>query len=147
MESALKWIRDNSDILFDLVRIYIGLGLAVRGLLVLMDPSFLNEWMGMFGLTGAAADAAQMYVIAAHLLGGALLSVGLLTRIASLVNIPILFGAVFFIHYPQGLLATDQSLELSALVLFLLALFAVRGSGRLSVMARIRAKKLSQDQT
>ena len=75
-----------------------------------------------------------------------MLTVGFLTRVASLANIPILFGAVFFIHYPQGLAATDQSLELSALVLFLLALFAVRGSGRLSLMGRIRAKSLAKEE-
>lgn len=131
--AILKWIQDNSDIFFDLIRIYIGVGLFVRGLLALFDPSFLTEWMAMFGVTGAAAEAARLYLITAHLIGGLLLTVGFLTRIAALINIPVLLGAVFFIHYPQGLAATDQSLEFSALVLFLLTLFFLRGSGRLSL--------------
>ena len=143
MENLLKWIRENSDILFDLVRIYIGLGLVVRGLLAMMDPSFLTQWMEMFGITGAAGDVARMYVIGAHLIGGLMLMAGFLTRIAALVNILVLFGAVFFIHFPQALTATDQSLELSALVLFLLTLFGIRGSGRLSVMSLIKAKRFA----
>ena len=139
----LSWVQENSDILFDLIRIYIGAGLVVRGVLALVDPAFLMEWLAMFGVTGAAAEAARLYVVAAHLIGGLLLTVGFLTRIAALINIPVLFGAVFFIHYPEGLAATDQSLEFSALVLFLLVLFLLRGSGRLSLMSRLRNRKLA----
>jgi len=146
IERALAWTRENSDILFDIVRIYVGLGLAVRGFFALIDPVFLSTWLGQFGVTGAAASLAQAYIISAHLAGGLLLAGGFLTRVAALVNLPILAGAVFFIHFPEGLAATDQSLEFSALVTFLLALFVLRGSGRLSVMSRLRAKRLAQQE-
>jgi putative oxidoreductase len=59
--------------------------------------------------------------------------VGFLTRVAAIVQIPILFGAVFVIHRPDGLFALGQSLEFSALVLLLLVVFAIAGSGRLSL--------------
>lgn len=143
ISAALKWIQDNSDLFFDLIRVYVGVGLFVRGLLALLDPSFLAEWMARFGVSGAASDAARLYVIAAHLIGGLLLAVGLLTRIAALINIPILIGAVFFIHYPQGLATTDQSLEFSALVLFLLTLFLLRGHGRLSLTVWLQSRESS----
>lgn len=139
----LNWAQENSDILFDLIRIYVGVGLVVRGVLALVESAFLMEWLGMFGVSGAAAEAARLYVVAAHLIGGLLLTVGFLTRIAALINMPVLFGAVFFIHYPEGLAATDQSLEFSALVLFLLALFVLRGSGRLSLMSQLRKRNLA----
>jgi len=144
LRKLLKWIQDNSDVLFDVVRIYIGVGLAIRGFLAVVDPGFFGSWLADFGVTGAAASAARLYIIAAHLAGGILLALGYLTRLAALVQLPILIGAVFFIHFPEGLAATDQSLEFSALVLFLVTLFAVRGSGRLSVMSYLRKKRLAQ---
>jgi len=73
------------------------------------------------------------YVILAHLFGGAMLTVGFLTRLSALVQVPILAGAVFIVHRQDGLFAIGQSLELSALVLFLLVVFTISGGGRLSL--------------
>jgi len=79
------------------------------------------------------------YVIPAHLVGGALLAVGLLTRFAAILQLPILLGAVFYVYAPQVVafrmssVEPRQSLELAAMVLFLLALVAVFGAGRLSL--------------
>lgn len=144
LQNSLKWIQDNSDVLFDVVRIYVGLGLAIRGFFALVDPGYFGTWLSDFGVTGGAAVAARAYIIAAHLGGGILMAIGYLTRIAALVQLPILIGAVFFIHFPEGLAGPDQSLEFSALVLFLVALFAIRGSGRLSVMSYLRRKRLAE---
>lgn len=145
LRKLLQWIQDNSDVLFDFVRIYIGVGLTVRGLIAVFDPSFFDAWLSAFGVTGAAASLARIYIIAAHFGGGILLAIGYLTRVAALAQLPILIGAVFFIHFPEGLAATDQSLEFSALVLFLVTLFAIRGSGRLSVMSYLRGKRLDKE--
>jgi len=144
LQNSLKWIQDNSDVLFDVVRIYIGLGLAVRGFFALVDPTYFGSWLSDLGVTGGAAAAARGYIILAHLGGGILMAIGYLTRIAALAQLPVLIGAVFFIHFPEGLAGPDQSLEFSALVLFLVALFAVRGSGRLSVMSYLRRKRLAE---
>ena len=72
------------------------------------------------------------YISLAHLVGGLMLTIGLLTRIAAWVQLPILAGALF-IHRNEGLMSGGQSLEFSALVFFLLAIFAISGSGALSV--------------
>ena len=42
------------------------------------------------------------YVIVAHGLGGILLILGLLVRWAALANIPIMAGALWFVHLQQG---------------------------------------------
>ena len=42
------------------------------------------------------------YVVVAHLAGGALLVLGLFTPVAALVQLPIMAGAVFLLHWPQG---------------------------------------------
>jgi hypothetical protein len=73
------------------------------------------------------------YVALAHLCGGLMLAFGLLTRLAALIQIPVLFGAVFLVHLQGGLLAAGQSLEFSALVLVMLGVYFLIGSGRWSV--------------
>src|SRR6185312_15038382 len=73
------------------------------------------------------------YVTFAHFVGGAMLTIGFLTRVAAAVQIPILAGAVFFVHRNDGLFAMGQSLEFSALVLFLLVVIAINGAGKYSL--------------
>jgi hypothetical protein len=46
---------------------------------------------------------------------------------------PILLGAIFIYHIKQGLLTSSQSLEISVLVLFLLVIFFLFGSGEISI--------------
>jgi hypothetical protein len=62
-----------------------------------------------------------------------MIAIGLFTRAAALVQIPVLIGAVFMVHLQTGLLTSTQSLEFSALVLFLLVLLFFWGSGKYSV--------------
>ncbi|PSQ68297.1 MAG: hypothetical protein BRD26_08610, partial [Bacteroidetes bacterium QH_1_64_81] len=52
--------------------------------------------------------------------------------------LPILIGAVFLVHWNEGLLSANQSFEFSALVLFLFVLVCAFGSGRWSLDARWR---------
>jgi uncharacterized membrane protein YphA (DoxX/SURF4 family) len=73
------------------------------------------------------------YIPLAHIAGGALMLVGLGTRIAAIIQLPILVGAVFLVHLREGLFTRNQSLEFTALVLFLLIVYAIIGSGPLSV--------------
>jgi putative oxidoreductase len=42
------------------------------------------------------------YLILAHGLGGIMLILGILVRWAALANVPILAGALWFVHLPQG---------------------------------------------
>lgn len=129
------WAEAHREYWLDCIRIYLGLGLFARGVLLITNessPFVLNllqradrPWL----LTGTLLH----YVVLAHLVGGLLLTIGLLTRLAAVVQIPILAGAVFIVHRQDGLFAMGQSLEFSALVLFLLVLFVVSGAGRLSL--------------
>jgi uncharacterized membrane protein YphA (DoxX/SURF4 family) len=94
---------------------------------------FFINLLSNSGDTWLFSAALLHYVALAHFVGGALLALGLLTRLAALAQIPILAGAVFIVHRQDGLFALGQSLEFSALVLFLLCVFLVSGAGRLSL--------------
>ena len=129
-----EWVEENRDIAFDLVRMYLGIGLFVRGWLFVADTSRFVELVSLDAGTEAfVSGGGAHYVALAHLGGGLLLALGLLTRIAALVQVPVLIGAVFFVHLDDGLLAAGQSLEFSSLVLFLLVVIFFHGSGRLSM--------------
>ena len=73
------------------------------------------------------------YVIIAHITGGILITIGLITRIAVLFQIPILLGAIFFVNIVKGFFAINSDLPFSVLVLMLLIFFFIYGSGPWSV--------------
>ena len=122
------WIKKNRAVVLDLVRMYLGIGLFVRGLLFISASQGLETLVDLSQFSMASAALAH-YVTFAHLFGGLMLAAGLLTRLSALVQIPILVGAVFLVHLQEGLLSANQSLEFSALVLFLLVVVFVFGSG------------------
>lgn len=103
-------------------------------------------FLGKLSRTGSdwlASGALLHYVALAHFVGGLLLVIGLLTRLAALVQVPILAGAVFIVHREDGLFALGQSLEFSALVLFLLIVITISGGGPLSLDCVVFGEKKS----
>jgi uncharacterized membrane protein YphA (DoxX/SURF4 family) len=122
----------RSDLGFDLIRAYLGVALLIRGYLFVSHPELIASYLEQSG-DWFWPIATAHYVGFAHLGGGLLLAVGLGTRLAAAVQVPILIGAVFFIHMGDGLFWIGQSLELSSLVLFLLLVFSVFGSGPCSL--------------
>jgi uncharacterized membrane protein YphA (DoxX/SURF4 family) len=130
-ESKHAWWRDPS-IGLDVIRIYLGIGLMVRGALFISNPDVLINYLRNTN-TWFLPLAASQYVVAAHLCGGILLALGLGTRFAAAVQVPPLIGAVLFVHIGEGLLTVGQSLEFAALVLAMLSAFTVFGAGRLSL--------------
>jgi uncharacterized membrane protein YphA (DoxX/SURF4 family) len=108
----------------------------VKGLVFLSDLSRVR-------LVMATADfphpALAEPIAVAHMAGGLLLAFGLWTRAAAAVQIPILVGAVLFVHLREGLFTGAQTLEFAVLVLVILCLFALGGAGPWSVDAFFRA--------
>ncbi|GAB4091506.1 hypothetical protein GCM10028786_04320 [Flaviaesturariibacter terrae] len=69
----------------------------------------------------------QHYIIFAHIIGGFMIATGLLTRVAALVQIPILLGALIFVNW--GMTAHFGDFIVSLTVLALLVWFVIIGSG------------------
>jgi uncharacterized membrane protein YphA (DoxX/SURF4 family) len=138
LTDSFRRLNANRHLVLDAIRVYLGAGLFFRGLVLLLTDTGLQQ------LTGGAAPSVTtsgiaFYITTAHLVGGALLVVGLYTRLAALVQLPILIGAVLLVHWQDGLLSANQSLEFSALVLFLMTLVVLFGGGRWSLDARRRS--------
>ena len=125
------WLDGYREVAFDLVRVYLGVGLFARGILFLYErsrfvamlPDDAPAWLGEPGTMTAVALI--------HIFGGVAIAIGFWTRVATLTQIPVLFGAVFLSI--SGMFSAEQSFQLSALVLFLLMLVLVCGSGKWSV--------------
>ena len=120
----------------DVLRIILGLFILVKGVSFISDTDAQKDWFiqnNAFGFSGLMAMAVVHLVAFAHLVGGILITIGLVTRFAAVVQIPILLGAVFFVNLTQGFSALNSELWLSVIVLMLLILFWVVGSGPYSV--------------
>ncbi len=129
------------EVAFDLVRIYLGIGLFVRGILFAYDPEAFVALLPVGAPAWLTLPGVLMAVALVHMVGGLLIAAGYWTRFATLAQIPILFGAVFI--SVGGLFSADQSFELSSLVLFLLLLVLVCGSGRWSIDYLTRQRRLA----
>ena len=132
------WLDENNNIAYALIRSFLGIALFVRGLILISDPAVLIALAGEDKIYWWFS-----YLTVTHLVAGFLLAIGFFTRLASLLQIPILFGAVFLIHLKQGLLSVGQSLELSILVLMLLLLFFIFVQEFYQLIIILRKRKLA----
>ena len=133
LKAWIEWAESHRELWFDLLRVYLGIGLFVKGLQFTWDASYLSDLLLQSGRLQVWSTAIAHYIPIAHMGGGLLLAMGFMTRTAVLFQLPILLGAVFLIHLKEGLLTRGQNFEFTALVLFLLVLILFHGPGRLSV--------------
>ncbi len=124
-----KWI--------DVVRIFLGLVLIAKGISFLGNTEVIVQMLQNSTVEFLSIAIAH-YVIIAHLMGGILITIGLLTRIAVLFQIPILIGAIVFVNLSNGFFAINSDLPFSVLVLTLLVFFLIYGSGPWSADAYIQ---------
>ena len=128
-----KWV--------DFIRIALGIFLCYKGI------DFLRHMSTLIGLMKNAPFSSFMYILAghyvafAHLLGGFLIVIGLFTRFACLIQIPVLLGAIIFVNTSKEMLQPYSELLLSVLVLLLLIYFLIAGNGPLSYKIPEEEKK------
>lgn len=128
----------------DIIRIALGILIFSKGIAVVSNTAALQALLlqnNVFGFSGLMASAATHTIGCVHLVGGILIAIGLLTRFAAVVQIPILLCAVFFVNLSQGFSMLNSELWLSVIVLLLLILFWVIGSGPYSVDQAIKRKR------
>ena len=118
----------------DIVRILLGVFLCYKGVTFLMNMgTMLGLITNKMNFGSFAFTLMSNYIAFAHILGGILLILGVLTRFACVINIPILLGAIFFVN--SDLYRPFSALLLPIVTLLLLILFLVVGNGRLSFLS------------
>jgi putative oxidoreductase len=113
----------------DAVRILLGVFLCYKGVDFLMNMGTMLDLINNRMSFGSFSTMLMSnYVAFAHILGGILLILGVLTRFACLIQIPILLGAI--ILGGADLYRPFSAIVLPIVVLLLLILFLVVGNGK-----------------
>src|SRR5664279_977340 len=117
-----------------IVRIALGLILFWKGISFIRDSSDLQLMLQRMSMKVIDKNSEWIAFLITYLnlLGGLFIAVGLFTKTSSVFQIPILIGAVFFVNSRHGLNQTNFELILSVIVLILLIIFAIQGSGVIS---------------
>ena len=126
----------------DIVRMLLGIVLIVKGISFVGNTEIIVNMLA-YSAVQFLSMAIAHYVITVHVVGGILITIGLITRIAVLFQIPILIGAIVFVNISSGFFAINSDLPFSILVLSLLIFFLIYGSGPWSADSYIQ-KHLSE---
>ena len=113
------------------VRVALGICLFFKGIFFLANTSTLEELV-RGSLVANRADWMVIFITWSHLLGGFLIIIGLLTRWAVLLQIPILMGAIIFINTQRDAFGAFE-LPFALIILLLLILFLIEGGGPISL--------------
>ena len=117
----------------DILRIVLGIFLCFRGVQFAGNMSTVTNLMSnSVPFSGLMLVLLGHYVVFAHILGGFMLTLGMLTRFSCLIQIPILLGAIIFVNFQADVWKPSSEIILSVVVLILLVYFLVVGSGPLS---------------
>ncbi|MBT3586857.1 MAG: MFS transporter [Halobacteriovoraceae bacterium] len=114
----------------DILRVFLGGALAMKGIYFILNMQAIES---LTGNMGQMQNIVSWYVILAHIVGGISLAIGFATRTYALLNIPVLLGAIFFVHGTSGMFGAGNDIQFSMLVLMCLVTFAWSGSGKFSL--------------
>ncbi|RMG22756.1 MAG: DoxX family protein [Bacteroidetes bacterium] len=137
IQSLEHWADTHHPAWIDLIRMVLGVFIFWKGVIFIKDPSLVTELIQHLHFEFVGLAIAH-YIAPAHLIGGLLIAVGLLTRWAVIAQLPILFGAVFLVNPVQG---TLSEMWISIVTLVLLLVFAFYGSGKWSVSHLLQKQK------
>src|SRR5258708_1129347 len=101
IQSCKMWLRAHEDLFIDLVRIYLGCGLFVKAVFLMNNRDYLMRMISDSDTAWLGGGMIANYVILAHLFGGAMLALGIATRVAAFAQLPILLGAIFSLYLPR----------------------------------------------
>ena len=123
------------------LRVALGVCLFIKGFEFIQNSVELTSF---FSATSYFQKATWMNTVIpwVHLLGGSMIVVGLFTRFWTLVQIPILFGAIFFVHTKTGIFAGESGTLFPLIILVLLVFFFIEGGGPISLDSYFKNYKM-----
>jgi uncharacterized membrane protein YphA (DoxX/SURF4 family) len=131
-----SWGDTHHPKILDLIRIALGVFLLIKGIAFMENTAYLKSLIdsqNVIDLSPVVLMIMVYYVTFAHMVGGILIAVGILTRLGCIIQIPIVVVAVFLtstnvFREPINALAWP-----SITALILLVLFTILGSGPISL--------------
>jgi putative oxidoreductase len=129
-----RWGDRHHYAFVDLLRILLGIFLFLKGFAFMQNLSYL-QWVleneVALNLSSGIIQVLMYYVAFIHMAGGLLIMLGLITRLASILQLPVVLAAVFTIGIFKSPLNSD--LWLSIFTAVLLFMFTIIGSGTFSL--------------
>ena len=132
--------------ILDILRMILGIFLLFKGIVFFNNAGYLRYLIldsGAIKGSPTMISAIIYYVTYMHVLGGGLIVLGLYTRLWALLQLPIVFAAVFFVNITAPYV--NSELWLSILVLALLCVFVILGSGPFSLDRLLLSKTSVED--
>ncbi|MHA6512876.1 DoxX family protein [Tessaracoccus sp. Z1128] len=121
------------DIALLVARVALGAILFAHGWQKYMQYTLAGTTAAFADMGVPLAAVAATVVATAEIVGGILLVIGALTRVAAAVNAVTLTGALFLVHAPNGVFIENNGVELVLGLAAGLVLLAVLGGGRFAV--------------
>jgi putative oxidoreductase len=126
VKSLNKWANRHTSYPIDLLRIALGVFLFIKGTsFVTNSQEVADSFSQVSNFTGGMF--VFTYVAAAHIMGGVMIAVGLLTRWAIWAQLPILIGAVLLNFFGA---MNGMNLLMALITLLVCIFFLVYGSGK-----------------
>jgi uncharacterized membrane protein YphA (DoxX/SURF4 family) len=132
VQQIIKWEHPRHKILVLVLRVILGIIITFKGVVLINNFEYLDSLL-RHRTPGAGISFWIYYIVFAHLLGGIFIIVGLVTRVATLIQVPILAAAVFFINPGEHGFVLNGEFALSLLVLCMLFYFLFKGAGEISM--------------
>jgi len=114
-----------------LIRIITGLFLILDGVHILSHTAQLEESLRQ-SMSVPMTTFLVIFIGVAHLLGGAFIILGLLTRIVIILQIPAVLAEMYYIQPPNSFLG-NWEIAASAILLILLVFLFIKNSGKFSM--------------
>lgn len=132
-----RYAEEHPSIIFTALRVALGLLLLGLGIYFIQNTEAIFTMLHASTSEFLAISLAH-YIALMHIVGGIMIAVGFLTRVAILFNLPIVIAALFVDSGPLGVL-TGWFLALVVLIGFLFFLFY--GSGVHSFRSKVREER------
>src|ERR1700752_4741117 len=117
-----KWANAHTNIGVDALRVLLGAFLFYKGIFLLSNPDESLKVLGSLpGLGGANLLQLHYIAVTVHVFGGIFIAIGLLTRPAIVVQLPMV-AAALFVNFTVGMMELNllqASLTFIACVCFL----------------------------
>ncbi len=139
-----NWTDDHNPKWLALFRVALGAILLLRGVAFLNNLPELERLIVANNL-GDYKSTLMNSIPWIHIAGGFLIIIGIFTRFAAFIQIPVLLGALFFITSKNGIFTAETDLSFSIIILLLLVVFVVEGSGPLSLAGYFKEEETLVD--
>lgn len=139
-----EWSRKHHPKWMVVLRVGLGLSLFIKGIQFIQDTPLIGKIISGSPLQNFTWLNTTIPWL--HLLCGVMIIIGLFTRLTTLIQIPILIGAVIFINSKKDMVFGESDLLFTIIILILLIVFFILGGGPISWDSRLKKEKKNPTQ-